>query len=305
MAQQFECTVYQINNGVLSQPEARAFSAGTVKISPCNFTVNGVAMNAVISQNSGLNVSPNLYFTDSSVSDLVTAANEGGFLPSDLSDLWGWWSSDAGVVLSGSDVVSWTDQSENGIVLTVTPSLQSATFQSNVLNGFGVLKSKTGLPTNYQTSVNFPNCASTGLTVFIIGSQTALNDTFGGFIGNSSTGTGDTPFIFRNNAAAQIKGQYINDAGGATVAATNGTFYSIRFTDNLTVNSISLNNGTPATNARGSADPYTGVPLEVFWYGGSGVNNKQIAEIFIYTRPLTAGEITQVENYLNDKYNLY
>lgn len=238
------------------------------------------------------------------------ANNSGGgalFSPLSIPNLAAWYKSDAGVTLSGSEVIGWADQSGNARDLSAmynTPS--RPTVISSIINGYPVLQSNgyAGL----TTALVFPNHETTGLTVFLVGLQKA-SETTDGYTYHHFLGTGDGYSvggwnINRNFTYNQV--QYMSGVGGdIRVNPLNDLFYSIRAKTSIAhTTAMSLNNGTETTGTN-SVNTVTN-KLRVFTgYFGDGVSRKQIAEIIIYLRELTSAEITQVENYLNNKYLIY
>lgn len=216
------------------------------------------------------------------------------FVPTDIADLWSWYESGVGVTGTTS-VTQWNDQSGNGrnLLSAVAPKLTL-----NVINGYPVIEPNSA-GSRMLPAANFP---VGDYTIFIVGSQS---------VGSGALDDGDGVFLYSAANDMIISRDGTNDAisgalSGLTKAATNGTFYTIR-NKYLTTGSngyyLALNNGSEGfLSASGSASPDQ---LLVFDDGFSNYGNKKIAEILIYTRALAAPEVTQVETYLQTKYQHY
>lgn len=235
-------------------------------------------------------------YTNSAYGYTNKTTEAASFSPLDISDLWGWY--DASVGVTGTTSVSaWADQSGNARDLT-SVNTKEPKLTPAVLNSLSVLEPRTGVVAKMLGAENVPNG---NMTIFIVGSQSIasspLADTNGSFIYTDT----DSTNILRNGSGNAIKSP--SSGSLLSIAATNGTFYSIRYLVTGSTRSLSLNNGTPLTDTQ--TPPGDSNVLTVFDDGFGNYGNKQIAEIVFYSRALNGTEIGEVETYLNNKYNLY
>lgn len=227
--------------------------------------------------------------------------------PTDIDDLWIWLDANVGVT-GTTTVTAWADQSGNGNNVAAT-SGQEPEKISSAINSLPAISSY-GLGAKMQTSVNMPDLSAGG-TVFVVGKQSlddgATNFDAGGvFVGaGSAVNMEMRRGTLSSGGAVSLRGAI--DA--ATYAQTTplieeDTFYSLRLVNDGTTNKVAVNNGTEGT-ATADGTGYLATPFSIFKTLGGAQGNKQIAEIILYTRELTAGEIAAVETYLNEKYDLY
>ena len=143
-----------------------------------------------------------------------------------------------------------------------------------------------------------PNTA-TGMTIYIVGSQSALNDTGGSFL-RCGQNIVCARFNDLNNLFAVLRnsGNYLQSS-----IISNDIFYTIRMQFDGTTQSVTINNGTPIT----STPPNSLFNPAVLWLFRrfSLGSNKKIARVVIYTAGNTPAEITQNENYLRSFYGHY
>lgn len=234
---------------------------------------------------------------------LVQATATLEFTPAILPNLWGDFVADDATIMGGN-VNSWTENSA-GIMDFAPVTGKEPLKEDNVLNGHSVVK-RGSVDASMLLNTNYPNTTSSGITVFMVASQ----DNAGGL---DTTGTFMVAGgilniqIQRNGGTSGIRAGANTTTGSRieTLSGINeGQFYTFRFITNNTIQRFALNNGTEVTAAN-VPQTYAATPLQLFATASSAYGNKAFARIIIYTRVLSAGEITQVETYLKDTYAHY
>jgi len=214
------------------------------------------------------------------------------FSPTDLSGLSLWLKANAGVILSGSNVTAWTDQSGNGNNVVGT-----AGYTASSINYLPTIDFNGG---DYLQNFDFPNLNQNN-TIFIVikpnngGNGTIYsqgNATNGLFFDGSSTPIYACP----NIQAIITSSETINDGVSAILSVETNTYNSV-----LRINGTSY--GSNFFNGFESENTILNI--------GCNTNSEdynlygQIAEIVLYNRALTTPERQQVESYLNIKYAIY
>jgi prepilin-type N-terminal cleavage/methylation domain-containing protein len=241
------------------------------------------------------------YCLGGTTGSLLTGANcatPGGtgvcpFIPSDLSDLSLWLRADKGITKDANNFVAqWDDRSGNGNNAIQATGAAQPLLVNNGLNGEPVIR--------FDGADNFflTNDITVGqASMFVVFKKTVGTNAY--LIGNSSqlyTGLANW-----SNNNTYYQDQYMHYLAAATgqissfsslaciYDGSNGVFY---------VNNIS--SGTAA---------YSDLNFAVNEIGGRYTNsddlNGDIAEIIIYNQALGDSDRQQVENYLNEKYNLH
>jgi hypothetical protein len=232
------------------------------------------------------------------------AAGGGGpaVFPDDIADLLYWLQADAGTfsdagsttATADGTVFQWNDQSGNGNHFTRLGAGQEPVLKMNILNGLPVLRfdaSNDGMQRS-GLSVGIP------LTAFIV------------YCGRTLTG-GHRALAGGNNwLIGPYAGQHSFFGGGGFVANTDATVTADAFvagvawqpavgTASFFVNTVDKTdtsaNGTggQGTAGVGAANPF-----------GEALDG-DIAEVFVYDRALTSGEIDDLHDYLQFRYALW
>jgi len=194
------------------------------------------------------------------------------------------------------NVISWTDQSGNGIVLT--PDIQNApTFVSSFLNGKPAIEFIVGS----NTGLSNTSFGLTGFTFFSVTKQKPTNTgrIFSSYFGNVLIGTW---------------GNYSNRfyGGGSNGWLAEGTqtstdfLITTAFSDADTSFDFSQNGVSQFSGASNSTVILNGISVGGgIWNGGNEeASDSYVCEIVIYNRTLSSTERQQVEAYLNNKYNV-
>lgn len=214
-----------------------------------------------------------------------------------------WASYDAGAGVTGtSAVTAWADQSGSGRGL-VALSGKEPVLSPSAINSLPTIKTGAAVAAMKTVAV-FPD-TERAVTVFIVGKQIVgagpLSDAQGRFIS-----TGDNSLYVAREFDGSNDNIYSNFKLNALISpALNNTFYTVRLKWIAGVSELALNNVVKDSMTAAMFDLGS---TELFVFSGNGTNffgNKEIAEILIYIRELTAPEISQVESYLQTKYAHY
>jgi hypothetical protein len=249
------------------------------------------------------------------------------FLPSSLGGLSLWLKADAGVTTSGSNVTSWTDQSENGFnaIGNVTDGV-NPTFVSNVKNGkpilrFGNNNDATVLRTNPTTFGN-----NGEFTIFTVHKYDDTDNNWSELISKGDLATAEgsqftiTPRFIASDPASSAFGVmgHADDTYSwnwlyQESASTNWSI--VCGTQSITNNSQQYHvNGSLASSSTSvSSINQLNIAIGIGnggsdstpWGAGYGGFKGDLAEIIFYNRALTTPERQQVEQYLNSKYQIY
>lgn len=228
--------------------------------------------------------------------------------PRHMSGLAAWYDASQITGLSdGASVSTWTDQSGNGLDLTMTGS---PTYETNEVGGLPVVRFNGTSQYGSHTDPGGASYAAATLTVFAVAKMTdstpaALQAICG--YGHSAAGAG-----YRWRLAVNPAGSFelgINNTGytstyvPATTTLTSFTPISYR-TDTRWVG---LHTNIVADETDGAAITY---PSNVGFFVGSDEGFTpnyfagDIAEILVFSRALSQSEIHDVEHYLAIKYSL-
>jgi hypothetical protein len=250
---------------------------------------------------------------------IVLTPAETAFAPTDISGLEAWYKSGVGVTLNGSDVSQWDDQSGNARHLTQGTAANQPLYNATDANWNGLasitfngtsdfLLCHAVAPAIFQgtdkawTIVTAVKRAAGGTYRFLMGS----NDIAGG--GNAQVilshkwNSVDDYVVYKRDTAAASVDSHIGTSGDTAVI--------IRWQHSGTVAEVYVNGSSAGTSANNvgaltvqdvfciGGFPTAATTAANFWVG-------DIAEVVMYSRLLTAGEQTQIEDYFNDKFATY
>lgn len=241
---------------------------------------------------------------------LTRAGNSNGgaaFVPTDLSGNIIWLRSDKGVTLNGSTVSSWTDQSPTATVFSQGTAALQPTY--NATSGKNSLDGITFDGGDHLTgSGTFLN-GLTAYTIFSVCKHTAD----GVFYNATGDAIGDQTYL--GSRLARFGGTLGVGFGGYVEALSS--YYLVRtvYDGSQTGNANRLKmyqNGAQKTPldfsiyAVSPALPSGVTNCVIGRYELGGFNFTGVGqEMIMYNRVLTAGEITQVENYLVGRYGSF
>lgn len=230
-------------------------------------------------------------------------AEDSGMVPATallpLDDLWLDMDSEQGVdtTVVGPDtfVDKWTDQ-VNGFEFTPFDANKAVLIADGdvgtdvVSNG----NNSGAWLANLNGAQRLPDNAA-GMTIYIVGRQSATNDMWGRFFTS-----GSNVWIRRNSNENKLNIRLRVGVLNSTIDIANDTFFTIRTRFDGTNQFSALNNGAEVGSA----------VIESFWTEGatgifSTMSNKRIARILVYRRNHTEAEMNQVEDFLQTKYGHY
>lgn len=234
------------------------------------------------------------------------------FSPEQIDNLDTWLLASEGIVLNeSSKLVSWTDQSDNGIIYTPYGDLKY-TVDDDAINGKPAVLRNDGA---WLAASNAPAVTVTGYTMFIVAKKDATGDPR-----NLCSFTTDPYGIFMHIAIASYFGAAFNlrgdEAFDYTSANVGPWVLAIRFDGTGTGNNGRLKayvNG----NLQTLNDGWYGITIESSYtltgqrhlfhvLGGSGASfwGGPIAEQVGYDRALSDDEMGQVTDYLINRYGI-
>ena len=222
------------------------------------------------------------------------------FSPTDISNLVGWWDAGTGVSVTGNAVNSWQDLSSTTGDFSYTTGTKATYYTSSFgTNSKPYIHGVNG--GKYTSTSNWP--ATSASTVFIVCSfYQALAGSYERYMEAGSYGTG---FIFLDtspSAEDELNFGFTTDLGTNLNPALN-TPSVLRAKWNGTTNLIKLNNGTEISTGPVTLASQAAVPFYLFG-GPGGSNGFDAAEIIVYNKVLSGGEMTQVENYISTEYGI-
>jgi len=217
-----------------------------------------------------------------------TAQSRGGFLPTNIANLELWLDADdEDTITEVANLISqWDDKSGNGNDVAQATEADQPTFNVGALNNVelkdttDILVGSTSFVSPYTVFAVYKHIDSSGDRGII-----------------SGDGAADGTWRMGRNGGSRI---YDVDATRvATNAMDTTNFVLYRAIENGSTSAFFINGVDETDDSAPLGD------IGIFSVGQSTRSGtSQIQEIIIYERELTSGEITQVENYLNDKWSI-
>jgi hypothetical protein len=249
---------------------------------------------------------PESWITDCAVWSRVVVPAPPPFTPPDISNLWGWWdASDTGTIAdTGGQVTQWDDKSGNNRDLTTGASAAVVT-GTRSQNSLNVIDFNVGqLAASANVGIPDP------VTMFVV----YVQDTTPGspFIRSIvyAKGAGGEAGLRTTSTAPEL----VQQVGGTVVltgsAITNGTWTMLSAksdpggagsTLTLRVDGSLVDTDT---GTGGFASSSTTLRIGNYDGGSNRTLDGAVAEVIIYNAVLSAGDITDVETYLNDKWGI-
>jgi hypothetical protein len=237
----------------------------------------------------------------------------GGFNPSDISGLVGWWdASDSGTITSSNgDVSQWDDKSASGLNVSNAGSNVPQT-GINTLNSLNVFSFDSGDRLDVTPVTKICNSAFSIFTVF---RKTGANASSGfeahpfamssGFVGRPFTGWSNSATTSRyyigtssSTGFASLRSATSWGIWTLTAQDTSGSALLSQRVDGAFDHSATL------TPSGGWSTASQRVTIASRDDGGVQLRG-DIAEIVVYDTLLSAGDISDVETYLNTKWAVY
>lgn len=228
-------------------------------------------------------------------------------IPGQTADLMYWWSSSGILASAGKTVPRLQELTPwvGGVFATGSLTTISAT----QLNGLNVIQFPPVLDSyniQYPTTLS---AATSGATYFIVfkpasavasGSQAFVGGAGSALAFYMNSASGGTAITLVKTAAAVI--------GVATSSWTTGTWFQANATYNAGSGAFAFRqaraaagSGTGATSAGSGLLQFVGADFNATT---NRLNSASLAELILYNRVLTAGEITNIETYLNTKWGV-
>ncbi len=253
------------------------------------------------------------------------------------SNLVGWWKTDAGLTVSGSNVSSWVDQSATPLTVstanqaqttnTVAPTVVLNAVGTGGLNGV-VFQGNTSGETLLSTAADPAKLQFTGSSAFSVAFAFTLNNTsqFGALASYGVKSANVSTGWYIGEFSGKIGLAWVPPSGGAngTILYTNtalatGKSYIIVLNYDGAGNITVYVNGT-AVPASGTASTIitTNITSQQYFVigGGSGQTNTGLSafgyatsdalgELVIVNRLMTTAEVTNVCSYLDSRFSIY
>lgn len=227
-----------------------------------------------------------------------------GFTPASIANLAAWYRADALALANNAAVSSWPDGSGTANTLSQATGGNQPLFKTNIVNGKPVVRfdgiddwlEYSGAPGGFG--------AQTGQTIFLV-AQYAV-DTANLTAVTTNPGL-NALHVFNGGGNPRfegIMGAAVATVTGAIKVTSTWHYTVLRFDD--TSNAIECyTNGVFQTNNNEAGAFATNTITVGRRSGGAGLYfNGDIAEVGIYSRQITAGELTNLNSYLASKYAL-
>jgi hypothetical protein len=240
--------------------------------------------------------------------------------PSQISNLWDWWSSDSGVGLSDTDVLSWTGY--NGNILLPFNISYTATYNSSDIN-FNNQPSIKINPTSANTdcgySVNVNEADSSG-TVIVVGKLDGLISNYMCIMGNTvaSGGAGNRYAMFFDTSSPYYYSYYVGPTNPiytvGLISPSIGNYLFLRISFDNPTNDIFYYQST-SNNFTNLVQSYTEYTDNVnfneqnltlgSYMGNIGASPvMRIVEFIKVDAVMTSTELTNLSTYITNKYNI-
>lgn len=227
----------------------------------------------------------------------------GIFSPTKLSNLTLWLRADLGITLNGSNVSQWDDQSPNNIHFTQGTAInQPAYYATGGKNSTATLRFN-GLSAQKLVASSSVLSGLTAYTMFVSAKHTA--DGFS--VSSTNDGIGDQAYSSGRYGRFYSSGYgYAYFAQGLSAEKYMRTIYDgslVGNTERFKVyeNGVQKTLTIPGFTVPASLPASTNIYIGDLYAGGYYMYG-DVQEVIVYSRVLTADEITQVENYLIQRY---
>lgn len=222
--------------------------------------------------------------------------------PSNISGLKLWLKADTGIILNGSNVSGWNDQSGNANDATQSIAGSQPLLVPNILNNLPAVRFNGSKILNGK---EIPLLASASLTVFVVASGGPMSDAYNVLFDIGPYAPGGL-WLCKNSEKYTI---YANNAiyGSASATLPNAGFEPTIFGYRKQLGVIAETYLNTAVDASSSAGSFTNAFANgVYNVGGdasySGLWTGDVFEIIVFDKALNNTEFTLVNNYLIQKY---
>lgn len=223
-------------------------------------------------------------------------------VPGTIKDLVWWLQADQVLGTNGVIIpaIGNSHPAQRGTLLSGNTVGNGVSVSSSLLNSLPVLSWTNSTTGRYLLSPSV--IFNSQVTVFIVAKP---NSTTGAVILGGNQHSLEVDF---SAAASGFNITKTFDAviGSCTTTLSVGTWYQCNVTYNTSTGAYAFRVARAATNSGTSVQSITVATSGVGWnvQGGTNDLNADVAEIIVYNRVLTSGEITSVETYLNSKWGV-
>lgn len=231
-----------------------------------------------------------------------------------------WLRADSGLVLNGASVSQWTDISGNNLNAVQDSANKRPNVVSDAINGKPAVHFDGSNDLLYTQALNLENTnkvsafmvsKATGEAVILEASRN-LNTSATGFyvIENYDYGQQGISAALKGNTAGPYNNYLTIFRSTNTYSIPKIWFTAFDKSQASYLNQIKMRvNGVDLVNTNGYGAAHTNnFSNDSLFIGGRGAGGSNldgdIAEVIVYNRLLTTAERTQVENYLNQRYNV-
>lgn len=226
-----------------------------------------------------------------------------------LDNLQGWWDASATSTITESSgkVSQWVDKSSNGYIAEQLISVNQPKYISSGINNLPVIRfDVTGVQLNVN-SFNIRDIVDQGTetTMFIVTNFSDLS------VGSNNI----TLLDFRDGSTSRvlIRINKFNTPGQLKVSIndilneinTSGVIRQTAILRARRSSNTQYSSINSSVEISGGLTNPVGNDTNIFKIGSSAGDQLDIGEIIIYNKSLTTNEIAQVEDYLNNKWNIY
>lgn len=249
-----------------------------------------------------------------------------GITPSDVANLEIWLQSDEGVdprvsqapLSDGDNVLTWNDQSGNSNDFTQSTEADQPLYQANEINGEAVIESD-GV-TEHLTLGSVPVSGNSAGTLFVVHKIEGA-DSQNYILSSADNASGDKYINFYTGEIGGNQKILIDMRNGGTRELLHGdttlndaTAYLLVWRSDGSTTDLFVNNNQE------SITEFVGTNTGAWFHDTAGLDNMNIgclnrssalfhvakgAEYVYYSGAITGDDFTGLQNYFNDKYNLW
>lgn len=228
--------------------------------------------------------------------------------PQSISGLQLWLRSDIGITLSGSEVVSWMDQSGTGDInknmngggSALNPTINSSDADYNSYPSVNFLQSSS----QYMLSVgNWSIPLGQPFTVFIVGNDDGNTSNNQCYFSNTAS-TNPSMFVYSPSGPFV----YLMEASSIcyTAIQPTGDPEVFRMEYNSPNSTMSISTATPNISSQNTGSTTLGTNGFVLgaYNNDTACLNGKLVEVIVYDNILSSVEVAQVQNYLSARYSI-
>lgn len=236
----------------------------------------------------------------------ITAASNGGGsspgVPATIADLVFWWQADVINFSAGTGLTALANSTPWLLGLNGVASSTGGQRAATQLNGKNVFSWAGSSAGRYRYAGGAPLLKK--VTVFAVFNPTALPGSFMDFICGANSNS--LEFGIGSSNALQLVNSFSAIIATSTATVATATWYQANATYDDSTGDYGFRQASTAAGS-GTTSTTIGSVTDGFFYDaqtGSQDYNGQCAELIVFNRVLTSGEITSVETYLNAKWGV-